>query len=195
MLVERAAQMLAAREPVTLRALVAGTGASTMAVYTYFGGMPGVWTAVRQEGFTRLAERLGRLPGTADPVHDLAALGAAYQAHALGAPALYRTMFDASVELEDPAAAAASFELLVAATARARDAGRFAADLEPLGAATRYWAFGHGLASLVLGSVLPEAAVREHAVAMSEELCRAWGDDPARCRRSVRSGWRAGSRV
>ena len=46
--------MRARREPVTLRALVEGTGASTMAVYPHFGGMPGLWSAVRQEGFTRL---------------------------------------------------------------------------------------------------------------------------------------------
>ena len=57
--------MLARREPVTLRAVVAGTGVSTMAVYTHFDGMPGLWRAVRQEGFTRLARAVGR--GTADP--------------------------------------------------------------------------------------------------------------------------------
>jgi len=41
-LVERAAQMLARREPVTSRALVEETGASTMAIYTHFGRMPGL---------------------------------------------------------------------------------------------------------------------------------------------------------
>src|SRR3712207_5132737 len=75
-LVERAAEMLVRREPVTLRALVEGTGASTMAVYTHFGGMPGLWRAVRQEGFTRLAHRLAGVPATDDPIADLAALGA-----------------------------------------------------------------------------------------------------------------------
>ncbi len=50
--------MLRTRQPVTLRALVAGTGVSTMAVYTYFGGMDGLWKALRQEGFTRLAAKL-----------------------------------------------------------------------------------------------------------------------------------------
>ncbi|GAA2886227.1 hypothetical protein GCM10020220_090540 [Nonomuraea rubra] len=58
LLIDRAAQLLAAREPVTLRSLVAGTGVSTMAVYTYFGSMDGLWAAMRQEGFTRLAARL-----------------------------------------------------------------------------------------------------------------------------------------
>ena len=37
-LIERAAAMLAAREPVTLRTVVAGTGASTMAVYPSLSG-------------------------------------------------------------------------------------------------------------------------------------------------------------
>jgi AcrR family transcriptional regulator len=187
--------MLAAREPVTLRSLVTGTGASTMAVYTYFGGMPGLWRAVRQEGFTRLAARLSRLPPTEDAVHDLAALGAAYQAHALGSPALYRTMFDASFELEDPAAASASFDLLVDAAARATAAGRFSAGTEPLAAATRYWAAGHGLASLVLGGVLPEEELDGHARAVSEALFLAWGDDRTACRRSIESGWRSGRRA
>ena len=182
--------MLAAREPVTLRSLVAGTGASTMAVYTYFGGMPGVWSAVRQEGFTRLAGRLSELPETADPVRDLAAMGAAYQAHASSSPALYRAMFDASFELEDPAAAAASFDRLVAGVARAAAEERFSAT-DPVAAATRYWALGHGLASLAVGGVLAPADVRGHAIAVTEALFVAWGDDAARCRRSVRSGWRS----
>src|SRR5690348_6589605 len=87
-LVERAAEMLARREPVSLRSLVEGTGASTMAVYTHFGGMPGLWRAVRQEGFTRLKARLDGQRPTKDPVRDLAALGAAYAGNALEFPAL-----------------------------------------------------------------------------------------------------------
>src|SRR5688572_28497678 len=119
--------MLARRQPVTLRALVEGTGASTMAVYTHFGGMPGLWRAVRQEGFTRLAERLAAVERTDDPVRGLMALGAAYVENAVANPHLYRTMFEAEAELEDPEAAAASFGELVACAARARRAGRFSA--------------------------------------------------------------------
>src|ERR1700742_4886206 len=95
LLIDRGAQMLAARQPVTLRSLVAGTGVSTMAVYTYFGGMDGVWKAVRQEGLTRLAARLATVATSADPVRDLTALGAAYLRNALDNPDLYRVMFDA----------------------------------------------------------------------------------------------------
>ncbi|NEK86613.1 helix-turn-helix transcriptional regulator, partial [Blastococcus saxobsidens] len=56
-LVEAAAEMLAGRLPVTARSLADRAGTSTTALYTHFGGMPGLWRAVRQEGFTRLAAR------------------------------------------------------------------------------------------------------------------------------------------
>jgi AcrR family transcriptional regulator len=189
-LVERAAQMLADREPVTLRSLVSGTGASTMAVYTHFGGMPGVWRAVRQEGFTRLAERLAAVPRTDDPVHDVAALGGAYAANALDSPALYRAMFDAVAELEDPAVADRGLAVLVEATARARAAGRLAADADPAAVATRSWLAGHGLLSLVVQGVLPREVVPEHSVETAVALLTAAGDDPAACRASVTRAWR-----
>lgn len=191
-LVERAAEMLARREPVTLRALVEGTGASTMAVYTHFGGMPGLWRAVRQEGFTRLGRRLALLAPTADPVHDLAALGAAYVRHALAHPHLYRAMFDAEADLEDEDAAAETFGLLVSCAARARTAGRFAGTSDPAEVALRFWASGHGLTLLVLSGVLPREALDVHAPAVGEALFVAAGDRPDRCRRSVRLGWATG---
>jgi AcrR family transcriptional regulator len=188
-LVERAAEMLARREPVTLRALVEGTGASTMAVYTHFGGMPGLWRAVRQEGFTRLAARLSTVPAGDDPVQDLAALGAAYVANALEGPALYRAMFDAAADLEDPDAADAPFQALVACAVRARDGGRFAADSDPQDVATRIWVAGHGLAMLVLTGALPAEALDAHAPAMVTALVVAAGDREERARRSVHAGW------
>lgn len=188
-LVGRAADMLARREPVTLRALVAGTGASTMAVYTHFGGMPGLWRAVRQEGFTRLAERLARVGATDDPVRDLGALGAAYTDSALARPALYRAMFDAEAELDDPAAAGAPFETLVAAAGRARDAGRFGPDSDPRRVALQHWVSGHGLVSLVLSGALPHGELGRQAPDIAAALFAAAGDDPERARASVRAGW------
>jgi AcrR family transcriptional regulator len=190
-LVERAAEMLARREPVTLRALVEGTGASTMSVYTHFGGMPGLWSAVRQEGFTRLAARLATVPTGEDPVLDLAALGAAYVANALAAPALYRAMFDTAADLEDPAAAAAPFQALVACAARARATGRFAVGSDPEAVATRLWAAGHGLTMLVLTGVLPEESLDAHGPAVATALFVAAGDREDRASRSVRAGWTA----
>jgi AcrR family transcriptional regulator len=189
-LVERAAEMLTRREPVTLRALVAGTGVSTMAVYTHFDGMPGLWRAVRQEGFTRLAAELASVRVTDDPVHDLMANGAAYMRNAIAHPDLYRAMFDAEFDLEDPDAAAASFTVLISCAARAKGDGRLADQADPVAVATQFWAFGHGLALLVLNGILPGRALDDHVVPMATALLVAAGDEPERCRRSVRAGWR-----
>lgn len=182
--------MLARREPVTLRQLVKGTGASTMAVYTHFDGMAGLWRAVRQEGFTRLAQRLAEVEPTPDPVHDLMALGAAYVSNALAGPDLYRTMFDAGFDLEDPEAADTTFGVLVSCCERARAMGRFAARTDPQAVATRFWAMGHGLTMLVLTGVLPHQALVEHVPPMATALFVAAGDREGECDRSVQSGWR-----
>ncbi|MEV5891372.1 TetR/AcrR family transcriptional regulator [Nonomuraea fuscirosea] len=189
LLIDRAAQMLAARRPVTLRSLVAGTGVSTMAVYTYFGGMDGLWTTMRQEGFTRLAARLAAVAPSKDPVRDLAALGAAYLSHAMAGPDLYRVMFDPGFELENTAAADDTLHCLVLAVERAMATGRFRDDIDPLELATQSWIIGHGLASLVAAGPLPPQALA-HGVPLLTALFTSAGDDPERCVRSVERGWR-----
>ena len=186
-LVEAAARMLTQREPVTARSLAERAATSTTALYTHFGGMPGLWRAVRQEGFTRLGRRLAAVPRTDDPVRDLAALGAAYVASARSDPYLYRAMFDAAADLDDPAAADATFGAIVEAAERARSAGRLA---DPaLDVATRFWMTGHGLAMLVLTGVLPPDAFSSHGQELAVGVFLAAGDDPVRCRESVRLGW------
>lgn len=189
LLIERAAQMLRVREPVTLRSIVAGTGLSTMAVYTYFGGMDGLWQAMRQEGFTRLTAKLKAVSLTADPVRDLAALGAAYLSNALANPDLYRVMFDAGFELEDPAAADETLHSLVRAIERAKDIGRFRHDVDPMALATQSWTIGHGLVSLAATGPLPRRAL-DYGAPMLTALFISCGDDPDICRRSVELGWR-----
>jgi len=182
--------MLARREVVTLRSLVAGTGVSTMAVYTYFDGMTGLWGAVRQEGFSRLAQRLGSTTPHPDPVRHLATLGVAYVENALVNPNLYRVMFDASFDLPDPGAAAESFEHLVAAAQVAIEAGRFGDENDPADIALRFWASGHGILSLTVTGVLSVADLRRHAPAVARALFTDAGDSPDRADRSVRSAWR-----
>lgn len=191
LLIDRAARMLRDRQPVTLRSVVEGTGVSTMAVYTYFGGMDGLWRAMRQEGFTRLAAALTTVHPTDDPVRDLAALGSAYLSNAAAHPDLYRVMFDATVDLEDPAAADESLLSLVRAVERSVAAGRFRADVDPVAVATQAWAIGHGLASLATTGPLPPEALA-HGVPMLIALYTHHGDDPERCRHSVEAGWRLG---
>jgi AcrR family transcriptional regulator len=189
LLIERAAHMLRTREPITLRSLVAGTGVSTMAVYTYFGGMDGVWQALRQEGFTRLAARFATVAASEDPVRDLTALVAAYLGNALDHPDLYRAMFDANFDLEDLAAADATLEYLVQAAERSRKADRFRADTVPLELATQSWTVAHGLVSLVANGPLPRSTLA-NGIPLLTGLFIGTGDDPDRCRRSVETGWR-----
>lgn len=191
MLIERAAAMLRRREPVSLRSVVAGTGVSTMAVYTHFDGMPGLWRAVRQEGFARLSSRIAAVEITDDPVRDLSALGVAYTENALADPDLYRVMFDASADLDDPAVADDAFGALIDAARRARGAGRFRADVDPARLALRWWAAGHGLMMLVTGGVIPADGARAESDALAIALFVDAGDDPGRCRRSMAAG-RAG---
>ena len=182
--------MLARREVVTLRSLVAGTGVSTMAVYTYFDGMTGLWGAVRQEGFLRLAQRLGSTSRHRDPVRHLAMLGVAYVENALLNPNLYRVMFDATFDLPDPGAAAESFEHLVTAARRAIEAERFGIEHDPTDIALRFWASGHGIVSLTVTGVLSVADLQRHAPAVACALFTDAGDSPDRARRSVQSAWR-----
>ncbi|MFD2467000.1 TetR/AcrR family transcriptional regulator [Amycolatopsis silviterrae] len=189
LLLERAAGMLRTREPITLRSLVAGTGVSTMAVYTHFAGMDGLWKALRQEGFTRLARRMAAVRPSADPVRDHAALISAYLGNAVDHPDLYRVMFDANFELEDAQAADDTLEYLVQAAARGRDTGRYREGLDALELATQSWAVAHGLVSLVANGPLPRSTL-DHGAPLLTALFVSVGDEPERCERSVRRGWR-----
>ncbi len=180
--------MLRTREPITLRSLVAGTSVSTMAVYTHFGGMDGMWKALRQEGFTRLATRLAQVTPSADPVRDLTALIAAYLGNALDHPDLYRVMFDANFDLEDAQAADDTLEYLVQAAERGRRS-------RPLPRRHQPTRTGHPELGRRPRPGLPRrhrpptpADPRPRPLLLTT-LSTATGDDPDRCARSVESGW------
>lgn len=192
LLIERAAGMLARRETVSLRSLVAGTGVSTMAVYTYFDGMAGLLGAVRQEGFSRLADRLAALSVTQDPVGDAAAAGAAYTAVARQSPDLYALMFDGSLPLPDSRAADVTLQHLIDAVERARTSGRFDAGLDAAEFAHELWMLGHGACMLVVTGVLPFEQVEPMVTSGLVRLYRAAGDDADLARQSVDRGWERG---
>lgn len=183
--------MLTLREPVTLRSLVADTGLSTMAVYTYFDGMRGLWRAVREEGFRRLAERTALVAPHTDPVRHLASLGVAYVKNAIAHPDLFRVMFDATIELDDRRLADQTFDQLVAAAGRAIATGRFASTNEPADVALQFWASGHGIVVLGISGVLPIASFRRLASNLATAVFVHAGDNPQRAKRSVAAAWRA----
>jgi AcrR family transcriptional regulator len=95
LLMEAALRMLedAGPEALQARKLTAEVGTSTQAVYTLFGGMPGLFEAIVGDGFIRFARHVSEVPETDDPVADFFTKGWAYCDWALGNPQLYRLMF------------------------------------------------------------------------------------------------------
>src|SRR3954469_24336653 len=79
-MLEAAVRMLedAGPEALQARTLTAEIGASTQAVYTLFGGMPGLFEALAAEGFARFARYVEEVPETDDPVADFFTKGAAF---------------------------------------------------------------------------------------------------------------------
>lgn len=175
--------------PTTIRSLATAVGTSTMTVYSQFGGMPGLWSAAREEGFRRLATAVAEVGERADPVAELMALASAYVGHAFAHPNLYMTMFEARYALPDPRIADASFDRLVAAGDRARGAGRFRMEVDARSAATQMWSMPHGLLMLALTGALPREAVAEHLPPMAHALLVGLGDQPNAARASVTAGW------
>ena len=199
-LIEAAARLVAEEGPSALstRRLAAEVGTSTMAVYTWFGGMPQLLRALLREGFRRFGDRLRSVEPTDDPVADLGRLGIAYRDNAFDNPYLYDILFGRSHRLAEPteadvAEAFATFTILVDNIRRCVDAGRFRCD--PESGARQTWAMTHGLVSLQLAQAGPvppgaggpgpvdDSAYLEALLTVAVGL----GDDPERARASARA--------
>lgn len=184
-LVENAARLIALDGPsgLTLRRLADEVGSSTMAVYTYFGGMGNLLQAVRKEGFDRFRVYLTAVRPSEDPVADLARLAWAYHDNAVANPHLYRAMFMAA----EPASEAVgddTFEVLVEFLTRCVTAERFS-PAEPRFLALQTWSAVHGVMSLNLSALLTPEETGQTLDALVRGLCVAFGDDPAATARSV----------
>jgi AcrR family transcriptional regulator len=191
-LIEAAARITAeeGRDALSLRRVAGEVGASTMAVYTHFGGMVELRREVRREGFARLATSLAAVEDTDDPVADTVALGIAYYRMALANPHLYRAMFmDGKVDEEDAGVGLETYQPLLRNVGRCIDAGRFA-PATPHELAKQVWATLHGFASLhIAGMIAPDEAVSGMESAGRSYLI-AFGDDPAAADRSLDRGRR-----
>lgn len=156
-LVEVAAHLVREQGPSALsaRKLAAATGTSTMAVYTYFGGMPGLVRAMVAEGFDRLHARVAEVPVTDDPLADLRAAAAAYRAHAVADPDLYTVMFGAAtlgdyrLHRDDRALGLPAFAQIVGFVERGMDAGVLRPG-DPAAVAAQWWTALHGFVMLEL---------------------------------------------
>jgi len=160
-LVDAAARLLAEEGPGALstRRLAAAVGTSTMAVYTHFGGMDDLVRAMVREGFARLADRMGRVRPTDDPVADVITLGHAYRDNALEYPHLYSVMFGGSalggfaLTEDDRQHGRYTLDGLVTTVDRAMAAGRYRTG-DPQSVAHQLWLALHGLVTLELGGYL-----------------------------------------
>ena len=177
-LLERAGQMLSrgGLAAISLRTLARDCGTSTTAVYSLFGGKPGLLAAVLDEALRRFTARLaGVVPG-ADPVDDVVRLGAAYRSGALADPHLFDAMFTGELQ---PAEAKAALDPLHELVDRAVAAHALRADLDPATAALTLWSTVHGWVVLERRGLLPEDLLDDRAARFEDVL------------RSVLDGWRA----
>jgi AcrR family transcriptional regulator len=154
-------------EALRARRLTAQIGVSTMAVYTHFGGMPGLLDAMIREGFRRFAAHVRRVPTTDDPMTDLMAGGLAFGEFATTNPQLYRLMFGLANTpgTHDPAAdvdaadtwqlpeGIDTFSILLEAVTRVIEAGDFSPQ-DPMAAAVQILGVTHGYILLRLGGFL-----------------------------------------
>jgi AcrR family transcriptional regulator len=194
-LIEAAARLIATEgaDSLTLRRVADEVGTSTMAIYTYFGGMPELRRAVRREGFVRLAARAAQRAQSDDPVADLARLGLDYYEHAMSDPHLYRAMYmEQPLDAADAAAGSETFNILTAGVQRCIDSGRFdPADAVEL--ATQFWAVGHGVVTLQLANLISAEEALNCSASALLNLFSAWGDDRDAARQSLTlAGRRAG---
>ncbi|MEQ8948902.1 TetR/AcrR family transcriptional regulator [Parvibaculum sp.] len=174
-LLDAASEMLVHGGPdaISLRKLAARVGASTMAVYTAFGGKDGLIAALFEEAFDRLAAADRAAPKHDEPLLWLGELARAYRGFALKNPSYYSLMISATLpipaalrhgEAAETAARGvsqhASYEIMRSAVEACVAEGSFPADVEPDELAGALWAAVHGHCSLELAGfhASPEAA-------------------------------------
>ncbi len=180
------------------RKIAGAAGTSTMAVYTYFGGMPGLIAAVADEGLRQFDAAM-TMPSTDDPVADLVATGIAYRRYAIERPHMYRLMFGSTsahginapahdvltlsvAEINDHYP---SFAHVVRGVHRCMLAGRIAAgspddDATVVATAAQFWASVHGFVMLELAGYYGAqgSAVVPVLAGLTGNLLVALGDSP-----------------
>lgn len=170
-LIEAAARLLGEEGPSALstRRLARETGTSTMAVYTHFGGMAPLVSAVAAEGFRRLIARVAEVEPSDDPVGDLRRMAVAYRANALDNRYLYAVMFG-SASLGGYRLDATATEVGDEAFTQLRDAVASAMDLgalrpgDPSAVAGQFWSALHGYVMLELAGFHQVTDDPEHDV-------------------------------
>ncbi|MFI5614528.1 TetR/AcrR family transcriptional regulator [Amycolatopsis sp. NPDC051903] len=137
----------------TVRGVAEAAGASTITVYTRFGGRTGLLDALYERAFDLLREQLLDVPPESDDgVADLLEVALAYRRFALESPARYAMMFERSVHDYDPDPALRTAVLRTTFAMFVGKIRRISSD--PAADARRYgyllWTSMHGLVSVEL---------------------------------------------
>src|SRR3954471_415467 len=201
-LLDVAVRMLESEGPEALQArrLTAEVGTSTQAVYTLFGGMPGLFEALVAEGYRRFAAHTRAVPETDDPVADFFTKGAAFCAWAFAHPQWYRLMFgltggrlrvhsglEATVAgtLTNFPEGADAMEVMVGSIRRVIDAGRID-PVDPLLAAGQFLSATHGYILLqIAGAFGDDDRAASLIAVLGVNLMVGLGDDRAAAERSL----------
>jgi AcrR family transcriptional regulator len=193
-LIEAGTRLLDTEGPEALQArkVAAEVGASTMAVYTHFGGMNGLLDAIVAAAFERFGAALASVPPTDDPMADFFAMGYAYREFALESPQRYRLMFGlASPQLvSGPTVAmpveSATFGQLVGVVGRIVATGRIRDD-DVMDVAYRIWSMIHGVVLLeIVGAFESDGRALTHILGpMTADMFVGMGDDRDKTQRSL----------
>lgn len=194
-LLDQVARILAEEGPaaLTVRHVSQAAGASTMAVYTHFGSMPGLVRETMREGFARFAERLLAVEAAQDddPVAGLARLCAVYQEFARAEPDVYAVMLGGSrlagfeFTDEDRVMGLDVLRIPHAAIQRCMAAGRFRGGTSSL-LAWQLWCQMHGLAQLeAAGYFVGRHGADETLTGLLRDFAVAAGDRPEAAEHSV----------
>jgi AcrR family transcriptional regulator len=178
------------------RTLAGEIGASTMAVYTHFRGMPELIEAMMREGLARFAEHTRAVQHTDDPMADLLAGGLAYGEFAMRNPQLYRLLFGLTdfggANKLSPGAATPwdlaegvdALSVLVSAVKRVIEARRIRPQ-DPTAAATQILSATHGFVLLAMTDIVEPQGWQDVMVPLAINLVVGLGDTRRRAERSL----------
>jgi AcrR family transcriptional regulator len=205
-LVQAAIGLLAEQGPsaVKARTVASASGLSTMVVYSHFGGIPELMSAVADHGFKELGAAFARVPVTEDPIADLFAMALTCRRQARENPHLYDLMFGLSTRAtyrplpdtdrrlsgHSPAFREAHAHV-TAACERLVHSGRVERQ-EPEAIAAQLWSYVHGYITLELAEHFVEFddAVAQVLLQMGVNFSVGLGDQRERAEASHEAGAR-----
>ncbi|MDX3452133.1 TetR/AcrR family transcriptional regulator [Streptomyces sp. ME02-8801-2C] len=205
-LVRAAVGLLAEQGPSALkvRTVASASGLSTMVVYSHFGGIPELMSAVADHGFKELGRAFAQVPVTEDPVADLFVMALTSRRLARENPHLYDLMFglstratyrpvsDTDLRLSGRSPAFRdAYAHVVAACERLMDSGRVQRQ-EAEVVAAQLWSFVHGYVTLELADHFLEFddAVAQVLRTMGVNFAVGLGDERGRAEVSHEAGMR-----